>query len=153
MTAPYTSTLIKLIMKTKILTRTSLSAMLILLMAGVTLAQMPAIQYFRPYDQRGVNVFETPKEDTVIFEGLKVRIGASFKQQYQNISHSNKAQEVLAFEGTANEFNQNKLIEIGGGFNQAMANINLDIQLVDGVRVNLVTYLSSRHHRSEEHTS
>ena len=79
-------------MKTKIFTRTSLSAMLILLTAGVSLAQMPAIQYFRPYDQRGVNLFETPKEDTVTFEGLKVRIGASFKQQYQNLSHSTKAE-------------------------------------------------------------
>lgn len=133
-------------MKTKMLIGTSFSVMLILLSAGVALAQMPAIQYFRPYDQRGVNFFETPKEDTVSFEGLKVRIGASFKQQYQNLRHSNTASEVLALPGTANEFNQNKLLEIGGGFNLAMANLNLDIQLADGVRVNLVTYLSSRHH-------
>src|SRR5690606_39620991 len=133
-------------MKTKMLIRTSLSAMLILLGAGVPLPQIQALQYFRPYDQRGVNVFESSKEDTFSFEGLKVRIGASFKQQYQNLSHSNKAEEVLALPGTANEFDQNKLVEIGGGFNLAMANLNLDSQLADGVRVKLVTYLSSRHH-------
>jgi hypothetical protein len=134
-------------MKTKTINRINISLMLILFVtAGAAWAQLPAIQYFRPYDQRGVNVFETSKDDTVQFEGLKVRIGASFKQQYQNLNHNNEADEVLALEGTPNEFNQNKLTDIGGGFNLAMANLNLDIQLADGVRVNLVTYLSSRHH-------
>jgi hypothetical protein len=111
-----------------------------------SLAWGQKIQYFRPYDQRGINVFETSKEDSVGFDGVKVRIGANFKQQYQNLKHSNEADEVLALPGTPNEFDQNKLVPIGGGFNLAMANLNLDFQLADGVRVNLVTYLSSRHH-------
>lgn len=134
-------------MKNKKAIRLSLRLVIILVVAaGSVRAQLPAIQYFRPYDQRGVNVFETSKDDTVAFDGIKVRIGANFKQQYQNLNHSTGAEEVLIFPGTPNEFNQNKLIEIGGGFNLAMANLNLDIQIADGVRVNLVTYLSSRHH-------
>lgn len=134
-------------MKNKKVNRLSLGLVLAFVLAsGAAWAQMPAIQYFRPYDQRGVNVFETSKDDTVTFDGLKVRIGASFKQQYQNLNHSTGAEEVLALQGTPNEFNQNKLVEIGGGFNLAMANLNLDVQIADGVRVNLVTYLSSRHH-------
>src|SRR5690606_10352038 len=134
-------------MKNKKAIRLSLRLVIILAVAaGSVRAQLPAIQYFRPYDQRGVNVFETSKDDTVAFDGIKVRIGANFKQQYQNLNHSTGAEEVLVFPGTPNEFNQNKLIEIGGGFNLAMANLNLDVQIADGVRVNLVTYLSSRHH-------
>jgi hypothetical protein len=40
----------------------------------------------------------------------------------------------------------NPLIGIGSGFNLATANLNIDAQLADGIRVNLITYLSSRHH-------
>ena len=31
------------------------------------------IQYYRPNDQRGINQFETSKQDTVKFTGLKVK--------------------------------------------------------------------------------
>src|SRR3970040_2952900 len=98
-------------MKTKTINRINISLMLILFVTGgAAWAQLPAIQYFRPYDQRGVNVFETSKDDTVQFEGLKVRIGASFKQQYQNLNHNNEADEVLALEGTPNEFNKTNMM-------------------------------------------
>jgi hypothetical protein len=109
-----------------------------------TFAQGPQrdVQFWRPYDQRGVNVFETGKEDTVAFEGLKVRIGGHFAQQYQNIKHSNTSNPVL----NANNVNLNQLVEIGGGTNLATANLNIDVELADGVRMNLITYLSSRHH-------
>lgn len=100
------------------------------------------IQFWRPYDQRGINVFETGKADSVAHEGLKVRVGGHFAQQYQNISHSNTATPVL----NANNVNTNQLIEIGGGTNLATANLNIDVELADGVRMNLITYLSSRHH-------
>jgi len=46
-------------------------------------------QYWRPYDQRGVNVFEVGKEDTVAFDGIKVRLGGGFAQQFQAVKHSN----------------------------------------------------------------
>lgn len=100
------------------------------------------VQYWRPYDQRGVNVFETSKLDTVPFEGVKVRIGGHFTQQLQSLSHENTAQAVL----NPNGVNTNELIEIGSGSNLATANLNIDVELMDGVRLNLITYLSSRHH-------
>jgi hypothetical protein len=37
-------------------------------------------------------------------------------------------------------------MDIGSGFNLATANLNIDANLADGVTLNLVTYLSSRHH-------
>src|SRR4030095_2575782 len=47
--------------------------------------------YWRPYDQRGINVFETSKQaDTLLFEGPRVRFGAGFTQQYQNLKQENK---------------------------------------------------------------
>lgn len=94
--------------------------------------------YFRPYDQKGVNVFETTKAaDTIAYEGLRVKLGAGFTQQFQSLKHSNGS---TATDGT------NKLYPMTAGFNTSMANLNLDVQLYDGIRLNLVTYLSSRHH-------
>jgi len=100
------------------------------------------LQFWRPYDQRGINVFETGKNDSIAFEGMKVRIGGHFTQQWQNLSHSNTANAVL----NANNVNLNQLIEIGSGTNLATANLNIDVALADGLRLNLIAYLSSRHH-------
>lgn len=97
------------------------------------------IQYFRPYDQRGINVFETSKLDTAGFDGLKVKIGANFTQQYQSLKHSN-AENIIG------EVNKNALYDLSPGFNLAMANFNIDVQLADGVRVSLVSYMSTKHH-------
>lgn len=96
------------------------------------IAQRSDIQYFRHYDQRGINVFETTKTDTIIYEGLKLRIGANFTQGFQSLKHSNNS-------GV-------KLYDLGTGFPLAMANLNIDVQLADGVRLNLVSYMSSHHH-------
>ena len=41
----------------------------LLVTAQIARAQRGEIQYFRPYDQRGLNVFETSKNDTVKFDG------------------------------------------------------------------------------------
>lgn len=112
---------------------------------GVTadlFAQQPPVSFFRPYDKAGINVFEATKEDTVPFNRLEVRWGAHFAQQFQSLSHSNAAERMLNAEG--NDINQ--LIELGAGFNLATANLNLDAELADGIRVSLTTYLSSRHH-------
>jgi hypothetical protein len=100
------------------------------------------VQYWRSYDQRGLNIFETSKMDTVPFEGVKVRVGGHFTQQFQNLRHENTANPVL----NSNGVNLNQLIDIGFGSNLATANLNLDVELMDGVRMNLITYLSSRHH-------
>ncbi len=95
-----------------------------------------------PYDQRGLNIFETGKADTVAFDGVRVRIGGAFAQQFQSVSHENTASPVLNDGGV----NTNQLMEIGSGFNLATANLNIDVALADGIRLNLITYLSSRHH-------
>ncbi|MCL6260560.1 hypothetical protein M3O96_15765 [Aquiflexum sp. TKW24L] len=100
------------------------------------------LQFWRPYDQRGINIFETGKNDSVAFEGMKVRIGGHFTQQWQNLSHTNTANPVL----NANNVNLNQLIDIGAGTNLATANLNIDVALADGLRLNLIAYLSSRHH-------
>ena len=102
-------------------------------------AQQAPIQYFRPYDQKGVNVFETSKVDTVGYEGIKLRIGANFTQQFQSLRHSNA-------ENIVGEVNKNALYDLSPGFNLAMATLNLDAQLADGLRVSLVSYMSTRHH-------
>jgi hypothetical protein len=153
------------------------------------MGQQPTIQYFRPYDQRGINVFETSKKDSVPFDGFKFRMGAGFTQGFQSFDHSNKAKAILTdgantyiettpgsnsfvnrVSGTAitgtfapssvygnytytptsgtyrNLANANALYEMDGGFPLAQANLNFDIQLTDGVRLNLVSYMSSHHH-------
>ncbi len=116
--------------------------MSIMLFAAITIgasAQQVPIQYFRPYDQKGLNVFETSKVDTIPYEGIKLRIGANFTQQFQSLSHSNSKNVV-------GEVNTNALYDLSPGFNLAMANLNLDAQLADGIRVSLVSYMSTRHH-------
>ncbi|HNC31149.1 MAG TPA: hypothetical protein PKX08_14140, partial [Cyclobacteriaceae bacterium] len=109
--------------------------MALLVTAQLARAQRGEIQYFRPYDQRGLNVFETSKVDTVQFDGFKVRLGANFTQGYQNLKHSNK-----------DEIAAQKLYYMKGGFPLAQANLNIDVQIADGVRVSLVSYMASHHH-------
>ncbi|MEO6454687.1 MAG: hypothetical protein ABIN97_11465 [Ginsengibacter sp.] len=94
--------------------------------------------YWRQYDQRGINIFETSKTpDTLKFAGPRVRFGAGFTQQYQNLKSENTA--------TGNQ-GLNKLYPITPGFMTAQANLFTDIQLADGIHLNVTTYLSTRHH-------
>ncbi|HEX2204333.1 MAG TPA: hypothetical protein VHG91_13575 [Longimicrobium sp.] len=110
--------------------------------AAASLAKPIVIQNIRPNDQRGIGVFEAPKEAGVTFEGFKLDLGAAFTQQFQTIDHSNTAAENLS-----NGVDLNKPVEIGPGFNNASANLYLNGQLAPGIRVALTTYLSSRHHQ------
>jgi hypothetical protein len=107
------------------------------------LAPASQIQYLRHADQRGVNVFESPKEAGADFTGLKVSWGGAFTQQYQNLTHQNTAASKIA---TGSTVNQNQLIALGQGFNNANANLNLNVQLARGIRVAVEGYASSRHH-------
>jgi hypothetical protein len=104
------------------------------------LAQQPKISNFRPYDQTGINQFETSKADTVPFTGLKVRWGAGFTQQFQNLKHENPG----ALNNTGN--GANRLYPLANGFMTAQANLFMDVQLADGVKLNVTSYLSARHH-------
>lgn len=107
--------------------------MMIILMAGMqsAFAQKNALQYFRPYDQRGLHTFETPKQDTVGFEDVSIRLGGGLAMQFQGLTQENA-------EGT--------LAELGADLNLPTANLNLDAQLYDGVRMHLRMYMSARHH-------
>ncbi|HTE30045.1 MAG TPA: hypothetical protein VK666_06710, partial [Chryseolinea sp.] len=79
------------------------------------------------------------KVDTLQFDEVKLRIGANFTQQFQSLKHSNS-------DNMVNEVNTNELYDLAPGFNLAMANLNIDVQIADGVRVSLVSYMSTRHH-------
>lgn len=104
-------------------------------------AQQQPIQYFRPNDKTGLNIFEVNKNDTTPFGGMKVKIGGNFTQDFQGLSQQNNATPVIS-----NGINTNQLASITNGFNLAMANLNIDAQLEDGIRMNLTMYLSTRHH-------
>ena len=96
------------------------------------MVQSIEIQRLRPVDQRGVNVFETPKTDDVAYQGFKLAWGAAFTQQFQGLGHYTTSPKPL--------------VRIGHGFNNASANLYLNAQLAPGIRVALTSYLSSRHH-------
>ena len=91
------------------------------------------LQYRRDAGKKGINVFETSKADTVIFEGINVRVGGDFALQFQGLSHENS---IVG----------DPLVDLASNFSLPTANLNLDVQLADGMRLHLRTYLSSRHH-------
>lgn len=102
--------------------------------------------YWRPYDQSGINVFETTKkEDPIKFEGLRVRFGAGFTQQFQSLKHKNP-NAINNGGNTPATAGANKLYPVKPGFMTSQANLFMDVQLADGIRLNLTTYLSARHH-------
>ncbi|HEX6916034.1 MAG TPA: hypothetical protein VF145_12385 [Chitinophagaceae bacterium] len=94
--------------------------------------------FFRPYSQNGIGVFETSKADfSKPYEGKKIRFGAGFTMQFQGIKHEN-APTTLG--------NTNKLWKLTPGFMTAQANLFIDVQLADGVSMNVTNYMSARHH-------
>ena len=99
------------------------------------------IQYLRPADQRGINVFETTKDPGAEFKGFRLDFGAAFTSQIQDLSHRNRAQPSMV-----SGVNANQLQNIGFGFNNSTANATLHAQLAPGIRVQLTSYLSARHH-------
>lgn len=91
------------------------------------------LQYFRTPGYKGLNVFETSKKNLVPYHGVKVRLGGDFALQFQGINHSSTGPDTLA--------------TLGNNFNLPTANLNIGVQLYDGVRMNMIMYLSSRHHQ------
>jgi len=89
------------------------------------------LQNYRPDDFNGVNVYEAPKDDSSHFEKLKVKVGGDFALQFQGLRQSNSG---------------DSLVKLVSDFNLPTANLNLDVQLEDGVRMHLRTYLSTKHH-------
>ncbi len=115
--------------------------LLLVLVAGILPASLSAqllqgkLENYRPYDQSGINQFET-KKDTVPFTGPTLRIGAGFTQEFQGLKHHNSSAGALV----------SPLYKITPGFNEAMANLYTDFQLADGIHLNVALYLSTRHH-------
>lgn len=89
------------------------------------------VNNLRPYDKSGINVFDAPKDSNAVFDKLKVQFGAGFTQSFQGLKHQNLS---------------GGLYKISPGFNTANANLFMDVQLAAGIRLNLTSYLSSRHH-------
>lgn len=105
----------------------------ILFIAGSAYAQQNRdLQYFRAPDKTGINVFETPKTTDIKFDGINFRIGGSNTLQFQGLAHSNSGNVELA--------------NISPNFNLATSNLDIDVQLYEGLRMHLSTYLSSRNH-------
>ena len=92
----------------------------------------------RSYSKTGLNEFESPKAEDEDFKRVALKIGGNFTQSFQALSHSNTADIVANPAAT--------LVKIGPGFNTAVANLNFDIHLAQGVYMNMALYLSSRHH-------
>ena len=72
--------------------------MILLFACGFPIAAMAQSEYYgrpsywRPYDQRGINVFETTKTpDSLEYMGPRIRFGAGFTQQFQNLKHESTA--------------------------------------------------------------
>jgi len=107
-------------------------------------AQFQKINNLRPYDKTGINIFEDPKDTVSTFDGLKIKFGAGFTQQFQNLKHENPdaLRNNIGAVGTPG----NKLRSITPGFMTAQANLYIDVQLADGIRLNITNYLSGRHH-------
>ncbi|MBL0766034.1 hypothetical protein [Marivirga atlantica] len=115
----------------KTLKNSILVLLLVMLSLSVKAQNQRNLQFFRPVGQAGLNVFETGKADTIPYEGVKVRVGGDFAMQFQALNQSNDL---------------DSLVELGSNLNLPTANFNLDVQLYDGVRMHLRTYLSARHH-------
>jgi hypothetical protein len=74
--------------------------------------------------------FEEPQLRGDDFEKMKVRLGADFAMQYQMLNH----------------YADSALIPLGKGFNLPTANLVVESLLAPGIKINLTSYLSSRHH-------
>ena len=124
--------------------------LLILAIVGILpvslFAQQPKIDNLRPYDQSGINVFENLKTDNSKFDGLKVRLGAGFTQQFQNLKHENPGALKNNVGSFSNSTPGNQLKVITSGFQTAQANAYLDVQLADGITMNVTSYMSTKHH-------
>jgi hypothetical protein len=101
--------------------------------SNIVCRQQP-IQYLRPTNQCGINMFESPETTDVPFEKFTVDWGAGFTQEFQSLKHRHDTEPPI------------ELAHIGWGFGRASANLYMHAQLASGVRMQLSMYLSARHH-------
>lgn len=132
-------------MKSYITTIIALFVMLSSLPSNLTGQDNRDLQYFRSSDKNGLNVFETTKENKVEFDGVKVRIGGANTLQFQALDHENAGPFRTGTDQDGNPI-MSEIFSIGPNFNLATSNLDIDVQLHNGLRMHLRTYLSSRHH-------
>src|SRR5690606_38614922 len=113
-------------------TTTKLFSFLFLGIIGIQAQAQDGLNNYRFQDQRGIAQFENPKDTLTSFDGIDVKVGGAFAIQFQALDHENSGELPL--------------INIGDNFNLPTANLDLDVELYDGVNLHLRTYLSSRHH-------
>jgi hypothetical protein len=122
-----------------------LHSLAILYLTGISFSVIAQqqMQYFRPNNENGLNVFETTKNDSTPFTKLKVKVGGNFEVAFQGLKDWNTATPLTkpGFNG-----NVNNLMPLTNGCDLPMANLNVDAQLYDGIRVSLSLYMASRHH-------
>lgn len=100
------------------------------------------LQYYRPVDQSGTYMFTPTKADKKYeYNGFKLYIGAGLTSQWQDLT-----QKTTGIDPTTGNAYSSILTPIGDGFNLPTANLDIDAQLAEGMRLHLRTYLSSRHH-------
>ena len=73
--------------------------------------------------------FEAPHITDNKFEKVHVKVHGNFAMQFQGLNHHADS----------------ALIPLGKGINLPTANLSVDADLARGIKVNLTTYLSSRH--------
>jgi hypothetical protein len=82
-----------------------------------------------------IGEFEPAKQSSE-FNGMQLQLGGAFAQTFQALDH----------ETGAAPSPKTELGNIRPGFNLASANFNLGAQLARGIRVDLESYMASRHH-------
>ena len=121
-------------MKSNIFKAAALSSLLI---GAFAFAQEKKLDNYNSPDKSSINAFETKKDSTSVYDGLKVKVGGAFALQFQGIKHFSDADQTVP---------ATTLYNIGNNFNLATANLDIDVALYDGVNLHLRTFLSSRHH-------
>jgi hypothetical protein len=82
-----------------------------------------------------IGEFEPAKQSRE-FNGMQLQLGGAFAQTWQSLDHETDAAPSAT----------TMLGNIRPGFNLASANFNLGAQLARGIRVDLESYMASRHH-------
>jgi hypothetical protein len=93
----------------------------------------------RATDQTGINVFETPKTETV-FKGPSVGFGGAIAMPYIALVQSNAVTEQDPSK------NSQALFKNSANFALSMANLNINSYLADGITLQVSLYLASKHH-------
>ncbi len=127
-------------------TTKSFLTLALVLFAVASFAQQPELQFYRPWNKDGINIFEPAKKtEQPKYDGFKLRVGGAFTQYYQRMHHENNPNGKNYLYGTIASENETNSADLNG-FSLAMANLNFDFQIEDGIRVCLENYMSARHH-------